>query len=174
MTHVGRLGVGTQVSEVVEEEGELPQLPELGLAMRRAAQLQEEVGQNGREVRVPHPLPIPIDGPLHERRSRSDSRQGKRHAQPAIVVAMYPDPLRAELLHHARDNVAELVDHRAAVGIAEGEVARSAPERRRQRAQRVVGIRLVAVEKMLRVVDHLAPRPHQMAGRVLDHREILL
>ena len=62
----------------------------------------------------------------------------------------------------------------AAVGIAEHEAGCAAFGRGFERGQRVLGRVLVAIEKVLGVIDHLAAVLHQMGHRVADHRAVFL
>ena len=109
---------------------------------------------------------------MHEGRARRHAREGQSHTEPAVIVTMHPDLFRAELTHRMAHDGLEFIDQRSAVRVTERKIARTAAHRRRQRADRILGIGLVAVEKVLRIVDHLAALRDEVARRVFDHREV--
>ena len=74
----------------------------------------------------------------------------------------------------ALTHLLDLPGHRAAVRVAERERLGSAAGRRAQSLDRVPGVGLVAVEEMLRVVDHAPSARLEKRDALLDHAQVLL
>ncbi len=89
-------------------------------------------------------------------------------------MGVHADLVGAELGDDARDDGFEIIHEGAAVGVAEGEVARSTLDCGGEGLEGVVGVGLVAVEKVLGVVNHLAALGGDVADGVLDHGEVFL
>src|SRR5207245_8757677 len=54
------------------------------------------------------------------------------------------------------------------------DAVRAGAGRRPQRGEGIVRVQAVAVEEMLRVVDHLPAEPAEVAHRIRDHAEVFL
>jgi len=87
---------------------------------------------------------------------------------------VHADVAAAKFTHDPRHDLLEVVDERAAVGVAQGEVGCAPAFRRDQGSEGVIGIVLEAVEKVLGIVDDLPALGDEMAHRVLDHGEVFL
>ena len=114
-----RLRVRPQVRKLIEKQRKIAQLAEMGRAVGGASHLEQEVGEDGRQIGVADPLAVTVGGALHQGGAGGDARQRQSHAETAVVVAVHPDLVGAKLVYRPRHDVLELVDHRAAVGIAE-------------------------------------------------------
>ena len=68
----------------------------------------------------------------------------------------------------------QLIGQRAAVGVAQDEVSGAGLAGRAQRPQGVLAVRLIAVEVVLRVVDHLAAALAHERHRLRDHVQVLV
>src|SRR5207247_5409618 len=60
------------------------------------------------------------------------------------------------------------------VGVAQDDAVCARAGCRPQRGEGIVRVQAVAVEKVLRVVDHLAAEPPEVAHRIRDHAKILV
>ena len=87
---------------------------------------------------------------------------------------MHANLVRAEFLHDPINDGLKVIDKRAAVGVAQRKIRHPALDRSRKRADGVIRISAVTVEKMLRIINHLTALRGEVAGRVLNHREIFL
>ncbi len=102
------------------------------------------------------------------------SDDGVGDAELAVVVGVDAEGgVGDALLHHLAD-LHDFGGQRAAVGIAEHEAGCPAFRRGHERGERVLGRVLVAIEKVLGIIDDLAAVLHQMGDRVADHRPVFL
>jgi hypothetical protein len=88
-------------------------------------------------------------------------------------VRVNPDGHVEHRAESAHDHV-DLPGHGAAVGVAQHDGVRPARDRRPQRGEGVVGVRVIAVEKMLRVVNHPPPVTAQIGHALLDQPQIVV
>ena len=95
-------------------------------------------------------------------------------AEFAIVVGVDAEGRAGDAGFHRVADLHDFGRQRAAVGVAEHEAGGAAFRRGFEGGQRVLGRVLVAVEKMLGVIHHLAAVFHQMGHRVADHRAVFL
>ena len=117
------------------------------------AQLQLQVGEDGRQVGVAAPLAVAVHAALHVRGAGFHGGDRVGHGQVGIVMRMDADHA-VEALAHFRHGVHQPEGDGAAVGVAEAQHRGAGGLRGFERAQGVLGIGGVAVEEMLGVVDH--------------------
>ena len=172
---VRRLGIDRSVEllgDPVRDQGE-PFHTALG--QTREALLELEVRDDRGEVRVAGSLPEPVQGALHVSRTGADSghRVGDRAA--GVVVAVDADrDITTDMGVHLADDLVDLVGQRAAIGVAEHDMGRTLQDRRLERPERELRVRLVPVEEVLHVDEHPAPVPVEELDRVGDHRSALV
>ena len=169
--HIRRADVVRHIRQFVHEMREVAQPGEIEPEVE--AHLELEIRHDRREVAVAHALAVAIDRPLHLH--RAGTHRGKRigHAHAAVIVRVDAHGLTEfgdDLARHPFDKIRQV----SAIRFAKHDQVRTGIARRFHRAQRVVRIFLVAVEKMFGVVEHLAPVLFQMRHGVRDHREIFL
>ena len=104
-------------------------------------------------------------------RSGTNSRKGIGRPHAAVVMGMNAD-LAGEARLHGRRDRGNLIGHGAAVGIAENEDIGTPFGRRGECCHREVRVILVAVEKMLGIVENLPPLLLQIGDALPDHRQI--
>ena len=125
------------------------------------------------QVRVPAPLPVPVDRALDLGGAALHGRQRVGHRHLAVVVRVDPDRRGgrlAHLLHDPRDVGRE----RAAVRVAQDQDVRPRVDRGRQHLHRVFRVVPVPVEEMLRVEEDLVGVLLQVDHRVPDGVQVLL
>ena len=169
--NVGRADVVRDVGQLIHEERQLAQPREIG--DHGLAELELEVRRDGDEVAIAHALAVAVDRPLHLHRARRHRCERIGHAEARVVVRVDAHR-RAHFRDHVARRLRDELRQRSAIGIAQHQQVRTRAVRRAQRRQRVVRIVLVAVEKMLRVVEHLASVAFQKRHGVRDHREVFL
>ena len=75
---------------------------------------------------------------------------------------------------HCADDFLDLLRQRAAIGVAEHHPAGARRVRCLGTGERIGGIRLVAVEEVLAIEEHLLPRRARRGDRLADAVEVLL
>ncbi len=141
-----------QLGDVARHRGERLQLlrPDGGVP-----QLQLQVSDDRHHVGVAAALSIAVDAALHVRTSGFHRGDGIGHCDFAIVVRMDADHA-VEPLAHLRDHLNNTVRQVAAVGVAQAEHVGAGLLGGFERTHGELGVGVVAVEKMLGVVDHFA------------------
>ena len=169
----GQPHVRLDVGDVVDVAGELRQAAELFARGTLDAELEHEVRDDRGEIRVPRALAVAVDRPLHLARTRGDRSERVRHRELAVVVRVDADgaPERAD---GVGDGLGDLAGERAAVRVAEDEPVGPRVGGSLQDGERIVAIRSVAVEEVLRVDHDLASVRLQVRDRVGDHRHVLV
>ena len=123
----------------------------------RHAELQLQVGDHRGEVAVAGALAEPVERALHVAGAgvHRGHRVGDRAA--GVVVAVDADDhVVADVAMHVGDDRLDLVRQRAAVGVAQHDVARAVDDRGLERPQRELRVALEAVEEVLHVDQHPA------------------
>ena len=88
-------------------------------------------------------------------------------------MTMHTNRRMREMCHDLADNCLHLTDELTAIGIAKCQVDRTATLRGLKCLDRVFWVVTIAIEKVLRVIDHFATIISQEAYRVFDHLKIL-
>ena len=159
------------VGDLAEEAGEVHQLHEIVATYRLITHLQFQVGQDGAQVGVAAALAIAVKRSLHLHRAPLHGHEGIGHAHASIVVRVDAKGQRNPL-GNLFDDLAHLASQGTAISIAEHQNPRSTAFGGQQGLDRVIGVGLIAVEKVLGVVDHLAAVRDQIGDRVLDQLQI--
>ncbi len=142
---------------------------------RLVTHLEREVRDDGREIAVAGAFAVAVDRPLHLCRTAEHTRERVGHAGAGVVVEMDGDlHVAAEVTDDFGDRRFDLVRQRAAIGVAQHEVARTVGHRGFEHAQRELGIAGEAVEEVLGIEQHLHPGVAQELDRVADHRDALV
>ena len=135
------------------------------------AELELQVRDHGREVRVAGPLAEAVERALHVSGAGFDRRHRVGHGAPGVVVAVDADDrVVADVGLDVGDDAAHLARQGAAVGVAQHEVRGAVDHGGLDRPQRELGVRLVPVEEVLEVDEHHATFTAQVPHRVGDHR----
>ena len=130
--------------------------------------LQREVCGGRNEVGVAAPLAEAVERALHLRGPRPHPRERVRHREFAVVMAMNPH-LHLQRFAHDRNHFGDVLRHRPAVRVAQNDARRPARFGGLKRLQCVLGVRPVAVEKMLGIVEDFRPLRATKRDRVADH-----
>ena len=168
---VGSPDVWRHIGDLVHKERELAQ--PFQTAHQRAAPFELEVGDQGGQVAVSDPLPVPVDRALNLNGSVGDRSHGIGDTHPAIVVGMDPHG-HPQLGNHAARHLTGLFWHGAPIGVAQDHQVRAAVSRGLKRLESVTPVVLRPVEEMFGVVNHLATVRLQMSHRLTNHRQIFL
>jgi hypothetical protein len=174
LAHVGLVGIGQEVEQLVRVVGGLR---EPGEPLRRdavVAQLELEVRDDRHQVRVPAALAVAVERALDERRPLLHRGQRVRHRALRIVVGVDADARAVQRRAHGPHRLADLSRQRRAVGVAQRDVLGARLDGRAQAAQRVAGVGPEAVEEVLRVVDHPLALADEERDGVGDHAQVLL
>ena len=124
--HVGLVGVGSDVEDLVDEVGGLGEPRELLVARAPVAHLQLQVGDDRDQVGVAGALAEAVDRALHLARADLDGRERVGDGALGVVVAVDAERERqAARRARPRRRRADLRRQRAAVGVAQHD--RSAP-----------------------------------------------
>ncbi len=130
---------------------------------RPDVELERQVGDGGRQVRVPGPLAVAVDAALHLGHPGLHGDQRVGHCAAGVVVAVDAE-LRARALPHVGDGLPDVVGQRATVGVAQHQRLGAGLLRRCQDRQGEVRVAAVAVEEVLRIEEDpevvLAQEPH--------------
>ena len=172
LAHVGLVGVGREVEHLGDQVRGLGQ----PLQRRQAAvaHLQLQVRDDRDQVRVAAALAVAVHRALDHHGALGDPRQRVRDGALGVVVGVDPQRgMRQRPPHHVH-RLRDLVRQRGAVGVAHRQVLGARVQRGAQTLDRVRGIVAVAVEEVLRVVDHALPARHQERDGLADHRQVLV
>ena len=130
-------------------------------------------GDDGREVAIPYPLAVAVHRALHLAGSGSHGSEGVGDPQPTIIVSMDAD--RAfQFRHNLGGDAGDFLRKRTPIRVAEHQHIGPGVAGGTQRVERVFGVVLVAVEKMLGVIENLAAVLFKERHRVGDHREVFI
>ena len=163
-----------QVARLGHELRHAGQVAQAVLPHARAAHLQFQVGHHGEQVAVAHALAEAVHRALHLGGAGTHGGQRVRHGATGVVVAVDAQLLAWQRGGHGGHDLAHLVRQRAAVRLAEVDGVRTGLAGRTHAGQRIVRVRLVAVEEVLGV-EHDAPAmAFQVGHRVADHAQVLL
>ena len=174
--HVGLVGVGDEIKELVEEVCGSGQGRQLLARDALVAKLELKIGDDRHEVGVATTLAIAVHRPLHVRGAGRDRRQGVGDAASRVVVAVDPEPdagcrqLADDRGHRDRDAIGK----GAAVGVAARHRFGTGLRGHTQAGKRILVVVGKAVEEVLRVVDDPLARSDQERDRVGDHPQVLL
>ena len=134
-------------------------------------ELELEVADDRRQVGVAGALADAVERPLHVAGAAGDGRHRVGDGAARVVVAVDADgDVGADVGDDGGRHRFDLVRERAAVGVAQDDVAGAVDDGRLEGAQRELGIGLVAVEEVLHVDEDEAAGVAQVAHRVGDHR----
>ena len=161
------------VDHLVDVAREFREVADRLLVEHLIALLQAEVGDHREQVGVAAPFAEAVDRALDLHGPRVHRGQGVGHGQPTIVVAVDAQrhgDFRGELA----DDLADLVGHGAAVGVAKDDEHGAGLDRGLDGLERVAGIGLPAVEEVLGVEDHLARGGAKVGDALGDHLEVLV
>ena len=166
------LGVGAHIGLFINKLRKRAELLEV-VRLRQAGvpHLQHQIRNDGTQITVANPFADPVDRPLHMHRADVHSGQRVGHAQLAVVMRMDADR-RLKRLDHRGGDFRHFVRQRATVGFAKDKTVGPSVRRGFERGHRVFRAVLVAVEKMLGVVNHLFAVCLQKPDTVSDHRQI--
>ena len=173
-TDIGGARAGRPVRHLVHEERQVRQLRHRRLGKAVQTHLQPQTGDDGEQIRVSRPLAVAVDGALDVDRARAHGGKGVGRAAVRVVVGMHPHRHAGKRRHDAGDDLGNLVGERAAVRVAGNERVRARLGGGPERGDRVLRVRLVAVEEVLGVVDDLAPVVLEEADGVADHGQVLV
>ena len=137
------------------------------------AHLQLEVGDDRGQVRVPASLAVAIHAALDVRGAGVDRRQRVRHRDVGVVVRVDANDA-VEPLPDVRHEPRHALGRRTAIGVAEAQHVGAGVVRGLERPERVVGVGLIAVEEMLRVVDHLFAVILEVLHGLGDEQQVLV
>ena len=169
-----RRAVGeAQVRHVGDVVGETSQLRDVLPADDCVPQLEFEVANRRDQIAVSASLPVTVHRALHVRHAKLYGGDGVGDGQLGVVVGMDADHA-AKMLAHVRHDLGQARRQRAAVGVAEHEAVRAGVKSSLERAEGKVPARLVAVEEVLGIVDHLAAERLEVGDRGADHLQVLL
>src|SRR5579884_1774090 len=137
------------------------------------AQLQLQHRNDRAKVGVAAAFAVSVDRALHMGRPLLDGSDRVRHAQVAIVVGVDPDHAVQAPTHFSK-NLHQARGDRPSVGVAQNDRIRAGGLRRFDGAQSKGGIRDVAVEEMLGVVDHFFAVLLQIRHGFGNQRQVFL
>ena len=169
--HIRSMHVTRQVHNLVDIAAQLAQVRELLGSRKIAAHLELQIGGNRREVCVTAAFAVAIHHALHHHATRLHSVNRVCHGKSTVVMHVDAKRRRNTLLHF-RNNLFNLPGHRSAVRIAKHDAIGMAKFGRLERFERIFRIRLVAIEKMFRIVNHLFGMFLEVCDRRLDHVEV--
>ncbi len=110
---------------------------------------------------------------MHLPRARPNSGKRVRNRILGIVVRMNPEMIARDNLDDFRDDTFDFRRQGAAVGIAQDDPARAGVIRSFRTSERIVLVRLEAIEEMLAIEHRLSSGFLQCADRFFDGIEIL-
>jgi len=154
LAHVGLADIVGKVGDFADGQAQGPQAEELFGGNHRDAHFELQSRDDDGEVGVAAAFAVPVDGALHLQGAGAHGGQGVDHAGSGVVVGVDADG-PSEVRFHFGGQFLYLPGQLPAVGIAKHDHVRAAVAGGFQGLDRVFGIGLVAVEEMLRVVDHL-------------------
>ena len=176
---IGRLAVGRPVQDLVEGVRDVRERLQSGrrnscLEPLREGRLQQQRRDDRGQVGIAAALADAVQRALDLARAGAHcgERVGNRLA--GIVVGMDADPLAREARDHGAHDPLHLVGQRAAVRVAKHDPASAGVKRDLDAGERVVGIGLVAVEKVLAVEHRLPTGGGRRGDRLGDRIQVLL
>ena len=137
------------------------------------AHLQRDIRNHTDEITVAGALAVAVDGALHLRRAGVHGNQRIGHAEADVVVGVNAD-VAGKFLARGGGDGGHFARQRTAVRVTQHHKIRPGLLRRKPCCHRIFGVVLVAVERVLCVVDDFLPLLFQEPNRVGDHRQILL
>ena len=159
------------IRQFIDEAGNFTQCGEIRHAGDSHFYLQRR--NDRREVAISHAFTVAVDGSLNLTGTGFDGGESVCDAESAVIVGMDAD--RAfEIGDHGRGDAVNFAGKSSAVCVAENEQVGSGIPRGAQCFQGILGVVLVAVEKMFGVVEDFAAVFFEMGHRVGDHGEVLL
>ena len=151
--HVRLVVLDDEIRDLADVMRRFGQVLQVGRLDAVEAHLELEIRDERDQIRVAATLAETVDRPLHVPRAGLDCRQRIGDAGARIVVGVDAQRRVDQTRDFARD-AGDFGRQRAAVGVAQHERACPGGVCRAQRLERVLGIRLVTVEKMFRVVHN--------------------
>ena len=117
-----------------------------------------------------------VDGSLNVHRAGIDGGQGIGHGQVAVVMGVdaHGHAEGGKCGERRPGDLGDFLGHSAAVGVAKHDQPCAGLGGRVDCFQRIIGIGLVAVEKMFGIEKHLAPGGFQIGDAVGDHAQVLV
>ncbi len=149
----------------------------LDATLRQAlvAELELQVRDDRREVRVAGALAEAVERSLHMAGAGLDGRHRVGHGATGVVVAVDADDrVVADVGLDVGDDSTDLTRQRSAVGVAQHEMRCAVDDCSFERAEREFGIVLVAVEEVLEVDEHHPAFAMEVLHRVGDHCSALV
>ena len=135
--------------------------------------LDRQVGYDAAEVGIAAPLTQTVDRALNLARPVPYRGQRVGHGQLAVVVRVNAER-NSDLTRDFLDGLGDLFGKRAAIGVAKHDPGGPGIGGSPQGSQRVIGIVLETVEKVLSVVDDLGHTGRAEGNRIGDHPQVLI
>ena len=169
---VGLVVAQGQVGQFGDKPGDARQAGKLLGAHRSVPHLEFEVGDDRAEVGVAGPFPVAVHAALDMGSALLDGSERVGDGEVGVVVSVDADDAAEPADHLARER-GDFRGDGAAIGVAQAENIRAGVLRGFERAQGEVGIRLVAVEEVLRVVDDFLAVLPDVGHGFRDDRQVL-
>ena len=170
-THKGSPDVGVAIGQFVHEEGNLPELGQIGNHLK--PHLELETGNHRGEIAVAGTLTIPIHRPLDLDGTGPDRGKGIGCPHATIIVGMNSDFSREALADSGRDRC-DFIRHRATVGITENKDIRPTLRSCGKSRHGEFRIILVPVKEMLGIIKDLATPLLEIGHALTDHCAVFL
>ena len=179
LADIGRVAVGGAIEEVVERARHARDLAEsrvryTDLEALGIFGLELQRRNDGGEIGVAAAFAEAIERALDLPRAGTHRGKAVRHRLLGVVVGVNADTVSGNLPADLADDLLDLVRQRAAVGVAEHDPAGAGIVGGPGAGKRVGQVRLVAVEEMLAIEQHLAALCRGRAHAVADRGEVLL
>ena len=176
---IGRLPVGGAVDQLVEAPGDAG---EARKALGRDAdpealgigRLQHEGRDDRGEVGIAAALADAVQRALDLAGAGAHGGERVRHRLLGVVMGVDAEMIAGDGLGDLADDGLDLLRQRAAVGVAEHDPAGAGVVSRAGASEGIGRVRLVAVEEVLGVEEHLAPRRPRRRDRLADGFQVLL
>ena len=137
------------------------------------AHLQRDIRNHTDEITVTGALAVAVDGALHLCRAGVHGNQRIGHAEADVVVGVNAD-VAGKCRARSSGDGGHFARQRTAVRVTQHHKIRPGLLRRKPCCHRIFGVVLVAVERVLCIVDDFLPLLFKKPNRVSDHRQILL
>ena len=148
---------------------------ESAVGQRRDAHLERQVRDDGHQVRVAGPLPVAVDGALDMRRAADHRSDRVRDCAAGVVLGVDADAdVVTEVGRDLADDALDVMGQRPAVGVTQHQRLGTVRRRGLEHRERVLRVRGVAVEEVLRVEEDPTVRPDQEVDRLPHHRNALV